>query len=115
MVSYRARHGERIRAVRRAAYDPKRRRDQRLRWNFGISRHEYNWRLAEQAGRCACCGSEEPGGRWGTFAVDHDHKTLEVRGLLCFRCNRLLGLAGDSTEVLAAAVSYLQGRSWQRH
>ncbi len=39
-----------------------------------------------QCGRCATCGRENP------LVVDHDHVTTLVRGLLCYRCNRLEGL-----------------------
>ena len=42
------------------------------------------------------------------LAVDHDHETDRVRGLLCTRCNSLLGMARDSEAVLLAAVAYLQ-------
>jgi Recombination endonuclease VII len=43
--------------------------------------------LAEQGGGCAICGAEPKTKR---LHVDHDHKTGAVRGLLCFRCNRLI-------------------------
>lgn len=61
---------------------------------------------ADQHYRCAICGRHEdqlPGG----LVVDHDHGTGFVRGVLCPACNSLLGLAGDSAAVLAAAQHYL--------
>lgn len=52
-------------------------------------RARYDELLAIQGGVCALCGNPpKEGGR--RLHVDHDHKTLELRGLLCFRCNRAL-------------------------
>ena len=42
------------------------------------------------------------------FAVDHDHETGAVRGLLCNHCNRGIGLLGDSITNLENAIKYLQ-------
>lgn len=58
-----------------------------------------------QRGMCAICRKRQVDRR---LAVDHDHKTNEVRGLLCKRCNHdLLGAAHDSLRILQAAVRYL--------
>jgi len=48
------------------------------------------------------------GGKLLRMAVDHDHITGEVRGLLCKRCNRALGILEDSIELLQRAIQYLQ-------
>jgi len=39
--------------------------------------------------------------------MDHDHKTGELRGLLCDRCNRSIGLLGDDAMTLTRAILYL--------
>lgn len=41
------------------------------------------------------------------FAVDHDHVTGKIRGLLCNACNRGIGLLGDSTLKLTKAIEWL--------
>lgn len=43
-----------------------------------------------------------------SMAVDHDRNTGEVRGLLCQTCNRMLGLAQDSRQILINAAAYLE-------
>jgi hypothetical protein len=40
--------------------------------------------------------------------VDHCHKTNKIRGLLCQKCNFLIGLANDSPQVLSLAIHYLR-------
>jgi len=42
------------------------------------------------------------------LAMDHDHKTGFIRGLLCHQCNVMLGAARDNVAVLASAIRYLQ-------
>jgi hypothetical protein len=61
----------------------------RLR-RFGLDEQAYDRMLREQGGVCAIC-AEPPGGRWNRLAVDHDHATGRVRGLLCTTCNTMLG------------------------
>jgi hypothetical protein len=77
----------------------------RIQKVYGIDDQEYIRLLALQGGKCAICRTRPVGKR---LAVDHDHKTMKNRGLLCKRCNRdLLGAAHDSIQVLQAAVAYL--------
>lgn len=63
--------------------------------------------LREQGGGCAVCGGE-PGGRWKNFAVDHDHETGAVRGLLCLACNRAIGLLEDDSSRIRKIADYLE-------
>ncbi len=80
-----------------------------LRKNYGISLEDYEGMLASQGGRCAICGRSDPGDqRRRNFAVDHDHTSGRVRGLLCGLCNTGLGQLQDSEEILEAAISYLR-------
>ena len=58
----------------------------------------------KQMGVCAICGYDQPDDR--DLAIDHDHITGTVRGLLCTRCNMGLGYF-SSIELLKAAADYL--------
>lgn len=72
---------------------------------YNITPAIYNEMLAMQGGVCAVCKETCSTGR--NLAVDHDHKTGLVRGLLCCKCNRGLGYFGDDVAKLAGAISYL--------
>lgn len=80
----------------------------RLRWE------EYEALLESQGGVCKVCKNPEPAGH-GRFHVDHDHNCCPtkkscgkcIRGLLCSRCNPMIGMAKDDPEVLMAAAQYL--------
>jgi hypothetical protein len=59
-----------------------------------------------QGGRCYIC--QRATGARRRLAVDHNHATGEVRGLLCKPCNRdVLGHLRDNTEALQRAIDYL--------
>lgn len=75
---------------------------------FGITHIEYEQMLAKQGGRCAVCKSASPNtDRIKNFPVDHCHKTGKIRGLLCAKCNRAIGLLKDDVELLKSAMEYL--------
>ncbi len=93
---------------------PNAKRRYNLRYNYGITPEQYMELFVEQDGRCAICKADEPGGKhknspnksdWN-WLVDHNHTTGAVRGLLCERCNRALGLFGDDPAILAVATVY---------
>lgn len=72
---------------------------------YGLTAEGYAELLKAQGGKCAICRNK-PGKK--RLAVDHDHKTGAVRGLLCGRCNHeLLGAGFDSPLVLLSAWHYL--------
>lgn len=83
-----------------------------VRRRYGLS-HE-QWReLVERAnGHCMVCGTiETRTGRNGTtlrLAIDHDHETGVVRGLICYDCNIALGAAREDPERLRSLAEYLE-------
>lgn len=65
-------------------------RSAKLKWKFGITQERYDEILIEQHGKCALCDQTCVTG--AALAVDHDHKTGAIRGLLCLKCNVGLGI-----------------------
>ena len=72
---------------------------------YGLTPTQYNELSELQGGRCAICRNRQT---MRAIAVDHSHKTGDVRGLLCKRCNHdLLGASFESVRILLAAAVYL--------
>lgn len=95
-------HPERVNANNKAS---RARTDQAAYWRerrYGLSPEAYLHLLDEQANACAICGEA------ADLVVDHCHDTLEVRGLLCRRCNLGLGYFLDDPSRLDAAQKYLR-------
>ncbi len=62
--------------------------------DYGISIEEYNKMFENQKGCCKICGRHQSLFKQ-RLCVDHNHKTMEVRGLLCHTCNKFLGYIND--------------------
>lgn|SRR6266576_263560 len=111
-TSYRARRGNPDTPRRGERGIPLRARE--LRRKYDMTLEEYEALLHAQKKACAICGSVDPRhGRGPTgaspyLAVDHDHTSGLVRGLLCHPCNRGLGQLQDSEEILEKAIAYLR-------
>jgi hypothetical protein len=73
---------------------------------FGLTPEEYSILLENQGNGCAICGASA-GWQGKRLAVDHNHTSGAVRGLLCDRCNTVLGKMEDSPELLRKAATYL--------
>lgn len=87
-----------------------------LRRRFGLTSADYQKLWEQQQGVCGICHFPETdvdrqSGKVRLLAVDHDHKTGLVRGLLCRRCNTALGLFEDDPERLNSCIEYLTGTS----
>ncbi len=79
----------------------KRRADAVRKYRHGITGDEYALLAEAQEFCCAICAQPEE------LCVDHDHKTGEIRGLLCKKCNSGIGLLGDDPARVATALTYL--------
>ena len=80
----------------------------RLRYRYGLSVADLERLLAEQGGVCAICGAP-PNDR--PLDIDHDHRCCPgvrtcgrcIRGLLCRRCNLMVGFMESDAAPRAAA------------
>lgn len=84
---------------------------------YGVSAERRAQMTLEQNGCCAICRKPEsvanprhPERAPRRLSIDHDRRTGQVRGLLCGRCNTMIGRRGadDSIIVLRAAIAYLE-------
>lgn len=85
---------------------------------YGITEEERDLRFASQGFCCAICGDITSNG--AGWCTDHDHACCPgkgrscgacIRGILCFRCNTMLGHARDNINNLMNAVAYLE--NWE--
>ena len=94
-------------------------KDKYFKKNYNISFSEYQEMNESQNYKCWICecgvsdrrnkvkpSSEKDADVY--FAVDHNHKTKKVRGLLCSKCNTALGQFEDNPELLRRAIKYLE-------
>lgn len=82
---------------------------------YDFTPQDYNNLLAWQRGKCYIC-RQTP--RVKRLAVDHDHKTGEVRGLLCandeWGCNRTLARVLNNVGMAERLLAYVQKAPLQR-
>jgi hypothetical protein len=79
-----------------------------MKKKYGFTPEQYDSMLESQGGKCIVCGSDNL--RHGVIiglAIDHDHVTGKIRGLLCSNCNTALGMLGNSPERILALYQYL--------
>jgi hypothetical protein len=88
-------------------------RERSLQRLYGVNLERYNQILKEQGGVCAISGltPEETGKK---LAVDHDHETGEIRGLIHCQLNQGLGCFFDDSQLLRKAADYLENSRKQR-
>lgn len=100
--------GRRRRELREVDPDRAKRlaRARKLKDKYGITMDEFDAMLHAQGGVCKLCMG--PPNHKQPFAVDHCHVTGTIRGLLCFRCNRALGMLEDNAALLRRGAAYLE-------
>lgn len=98
-------YNENQRRISKENYDPRRKKKGHLKSLYGLTLEEYDALLASQDGACAIC-KKKPTTKM--LAVDHDHNTNRVRGLLCSNCNQALGQFGDDPSLIQKAINYLE-------
>ena len=104
---YRAENPDHQKMLRRKrlANNPSLNRNYNLRSQYGITLGQWEQMFDRQGRRCLICHTDKPSGRgWQT---DHDHKTEQLRGILCHHCNSLLGHAREDPGILGCAIHYL--------
>jgi Recombination endonuclease VII len=114
--------GERKNAYYRERYkNTPRDRDLRFQKQYGITLAEYDAMSEAQGHCCAICAKpENKVVRRGVnedirrLAVDHDHRTGKVRGLLCADCNRAIGLFADDPSRIHRAIAFLEAEKRSR-
>jgi hypothetical protein len=83
-------------------------RKSKMKMRYGLTQEALEEMIREQGGGCAICGTREWRGRHRSPAVDHDHATGKIRGVLCDRCNMAAGLIDDSPARARALAEYLE-------
>ena len=78
----------------------------KFRFNPDITSEDYFLREAEQNNKCAICQSTATDSR--RLCLDHCHSTGKLRGLLCDKCNRILGQWNDNIDLFKSAITYLR-------
>ena len=81
--------------------------------NYGLSHEDWLKIWETQNGECAICGEffDKP----SDAQVDHNHKTNEIRGLLCRKCNLGIGYFNDNLELMMRAIKYLNKREKRKN
>lgn len=74
-------------------------------YRYGVSVDDVKELLAREA--CDSCGTTDPRGK-GSFHIDHDHSTGEIRGVLCHGCNLALGLLDEDVERILSLAAYIK-------
>jgi hypothetical protein len=77
-----------------------------LKRKYGMTLTEYDEMLKSQGGVCKICKKSPTDNK--RLCVDHCHKTLKVRGILCDGCNLTIGKMNDDVNLLRSAIDYLE-------
>lgn len=106
---YKSNNPDKVAAYNASAAKAASQRKYDLRTRFGITPEQYDEMLEAVGGQCPVCG-HRPTDDEHRLAVDHNHTTGEIRGLLCKPCNLALGNLGDDPNRIRALARYIEGR-----
>lgn len=99
-------------ARQRELYTPEELKEQQYfrhtKHKYGVTEEMFFEMLEDQENQCKVCECHIDR---SNINIDHNHETGEVRALLCYNCNALLGKSNDSPKLLKAALEYLETHS----
>lgn len=103
---YRTENKDKVNQLARERYDYSADYAKKIRRKFNLTSEEYN--LFVKDGSCKICGKQQSDKHHKRLSFDHCHKTGKLRGLLCNKHNKALGLFDDNIEFLSKAIEYLK-------
>lgn len=74
----------------------------KLKTRYGLTQDKVDEMTLRQNGLCAICKKRKK------LGVDHNHKTGQIRELLCSNCNTAIGLVGEDIAILHMMIYYLE-------
>ena len=94
---------------RKNTYDYNKCRSANIMRKYRLSLDDIKKMFDNQNGKCKICDIKyENASKHSGLYIDHCHKSNKIRGLLCSKCNRLLGVWDDNIEILQSAINYLK-------
>lgn len=92
------------------ARNPRKMKEYELRNRYGMTLDEYDAMLEAQGDTCPICQRQfNPDPKKRDKVIDHDHETGKARGIVCAKCNAILGRTSRDVEILRRAIAYLEG------
>jgi hypothetical protein len=78
----------------------------RLMHRYNLTTERFEEMKLTQNSRCLSCGERKK------LYIDHNHRTGEVRGLVCPACNLLIGFIERRGNRLGKVLHYLEAFPW---
>lgn len=91
--------------------NPEKSRNQKLLYQYGITLEQRNEIIRAQNNKCKICLDNLNILDTKIIHVDHNHNTGKIRGVLCKKCNSMLGLSRERKDILLNAIQYLKENS----
>lgn len=80
-------------------------KDRELMRKYGITTDDKERMIKEQKNKCLICKCDL---RKIKSVIDHDHQTGKVRGILCYKCNLVLGVIENNQAIITPSLAYLR-------